>query len=98
MSNYVLNAQPRTAEQQGKGASRRLRREALVPAIIYGGDKEPVAITVEYRELIKLLEDTNFFSSTTAIKIAGQEETVIIKALQRHPSTNRPMHADFIRA
>lgn len=98
MSNYVLNATLRTAEQQGKGASRRLRREALIPAIIYGGNKEPVAITLEYREIIKLLEDNNFFTANTTIKFDGQEETVVIKALQRHPSTNRPMHADFIRA
>lgn len=97
MTNYVLNATLRTAEQQGKGASRRLRREALIPAIIYGADKEPVAVTIEYRELIKLLEDVNFFSSPTTIKFDGKEEIAQIQALQRHPATNRPIHADFLR-
>lgn len=97
MTTYVLNATLRTAEQQGKGASRRLRREALIPAIVYGAGKEPVAVTIEYRELIKLLEDENFFTSPVSIKFDGQEEVAQIQALQRHPSSNRPIHADFLR-
>lgn len=98
MSTYVLNAQVRTAEQQGKGASRRLRREALVPAIVYGANQEPVAITIEYRELIKLLEDQNFFTSPVTIKLGDKEEVAVIQALQRHPATNSPVHADFLRS
>ncbi|MDO4223568.1 MAG: 50S ribosomal protein L25 [Acinetobacter sp.] len=97
MTTYVLNATLRTAEQQGKGASRRLRRAALVPAIIYGANQEPVAITVEYRELVKLLEDENFFYSPVTIKLEGKEEVAQIKALQRHPAKNNPIHADFLR-
>ena len=53
MANFVLNAQARAEDKQGKGASR-LRRESLVPAIIYGGNAEPVAVTLELRELVKL--------------------------------------------
>ena len=53
MANFVLNATARNEDKQGKGASRRLRREALVPAIIYGGEAEPVAVTIELRELVK---------------------------------------------
>ncbi|AOA57774.1 50S ribosomal protein L25 [Acinetobacter larvae] len=97
MSNIVLNAQARAEDKQGKGASRRLRREALVPAIIYGADQEPVTVTLELRELVKALENDAFFTEASIINVAGKEEKVIIKALQRHPAKNTPMHADFLR-
>ncbi|WP_445116328.1 50S ribosomal protein L25/general stress protein Ctc [Acinetobacter sp. WZC-1] len=97
MSNFSLNAQVRADDKQGKGASRRLRREALVPAIIYGADKEPASITLELRELIKALEDNSFFSSIITLNVDGKEEQAVIKALQRHPAKNTPMHADFLR-
>ena len=56
MANFVLNAQAREAALQGKGASRRLRKQNLVPAIVYGADKEPASIAIRYNELIKSLE------------------------------------------
>ena len=95
--NFVLNAQARLAEHEGKGASRRLRREAKIPAIIYGGDKEPTCITLELREVVKAIESEAFFSSIITIKVDGQDERAIIKAMQRHPAKNTPMHADFMR-
>ena len=94
MANFVLNAQARAEDKQGKGASRRLRREALIPAIIYGGNAEPVTVTLELRELVKALESNAFFEEVVEIKV----ENVKIQALQRHPSKNTPMHADFKRA
>ncbi|OUY05747.1 50S ribosomal protein L25/general stress protein Ctc [Acinetobacter populi] len=97
MSNFVLNASVRDAAQEGKGASRRLRREAKVPAIIYGADQEPASITLELREVVKVLESEAFFSSIVEINLNGKKESVIIKALQRHPSKNTPLHADFLR-
>ncbi|WP_269914156.1 50S ribosomal protein L25/general stress protein Ctc [Acinetobacter sp. HY1485] len=97
MSNFVLTAQARAEEKQGKGASRRLRHAAQVPAIIYGGDVAPVSITLELRELVKALESQAFFSSIVEINVDGQVQEVVIKALQRHPSKNLPMHADFQR-
>lgn len=93
-----LSAIVRGEDLQGKGASRRLRKQNRVPAIIYGGDKEPVAVALRYNELIKSLETEAFFSETLTISIEGQgEEKVVIKALQRHPAKNTPMHADFVR-
>lgn len=97
MSNFTLNAQARADELQGKGASRRLRREARVPAIIYGGDAAPASVTLELRELVKVLEDNAFFSSVITIDVDGTKQQAIIKALQRHPAKNTPMHADFLR-
>ena len=98
MANFVLNAQAREAANQGKGASRRLRHAAQVPAIIYGGAAEPVAVTLELRELVKALESNAFFEEVVEINIDGKTESVKIQALQRHPAKNTPMHADFKRA
>ena len=98
MANFVLNAQARAEDKQGKGASRRLRREALIPAIIYGGNVEPVTVTLELRELVKALESNALFEEVVEIKVGDKVENVKIQALQRHPSKNTPMHADFKRA
>ncbi|ENV53174.1 50S ribosomal protein L25 [Acinetobacter baylyi] len=98
MANFVLNATARNEDKQGKGASRRLRREALVPAIIYGGEAEPVAVTIELRELVKALENNAFFEEVVEVKVGDKVENVKIQALQRHPAKNTPMHADFKRA
>ena len=97
MSNFVVNAVARNDE--GKGASRRLRRENLVPAIIYGGDKrkKPTAISVANNELVKLLEDNAFYSSILTVNLDGKEEQVILKDLQRHPAKPVVLHADFQR-
>lgn len=98
MANFVLNAQARAEDKQGKGASRRLRHAAQLPAIIYGGDAEPVAITLELRQLVKALENNAFFEEIIEIVIGDKTESVKIQALQRHPAKNTPMHADFKRA
>ena len=93
---FVVNAEVRT--DKGKGASRRLRRlENLVPAIIYGGDKEPVSLTLKHNEIIKSLENEAFYSHILTINIAGKEESAILKDLQRHPARDEIMHADFLR-
>jgi large subunit ribosomal protein L25 len=98
MANFVLNAVAREEAVQGKGSSRRLRLQNKVPAIIYGGAAEPVAVTLELRELVKVLENNAFFEEVVEINIDGKVESVKIQALQRHPSKNTPRHADFKRA
>ena len=98
MANFVLNAQARDAANQGKGASRRLRNVAQLPAIIYGGDAEPVTITLELRQLVKALENAAFFEEVIEVQVGDKVESVKIQALQRHPAKNTPMHADFKRA
>ncbi|OAV00353.1 MULTISPECIES: 50S ribosomal protein L25/general stress protein Ctc [Moraxella] len=97
MSQFTLNGVARAESQQGKGASRRLRKENLVPAIIYGGNDEAVAICVKTNEIVKALSNEAFFSSVIAINLDGAEHEVIIKALQRHPSKGFPLHVDFQR-
>ncbi len=98
MSNFTLNALVRGEELQGKGSSRRLRKQNLVPSIIYGGETEPLAVSLKLNEVVKVLESESFFSAIVSIKLEdGSEEAVIIKDLQRHPSKGIPLHADFQR-
>ena len=99
MSNvlYTVKGIARTDDQQGKGASRRLRKQNLVPAIIYGGNEEPTAIAIKNNELWKLLENEAFFSNILTIQLEGEDHLAVIKDLQRHPSKGFPMHADFQR-
>ncbi len=98
MANFVLDAAAREEAVQGKGSSRRLRLQNKVPAIIYGGAAEPVAVTLELRQLVKALESNAFFEEVVEIKVGDKTESVKIQALQRHPAKNTPMHADFVRA
>ncbi len=84
-------------EDQGKGASRRLRHQGLVPAIIYGAGKDPISVSVQHNELEKHLEDEAFYSHILTVKLTKGEEKVILKDLQRHPSKPILMHADFQR-
>ncbi|SFM10544.1 50S ribosomal protein L25/general stress protein Ctc [Marinobacter zhejiangensis] len=93
---FVLEATLR--DDQGKGASRRLRREeSKLPAIIYGGGKDATAISLQQKELSKALENEAFFSHILTIKVGDNEESVILKDLQRHPYKTTLIHADFLR-
>ncbi|SDK33841.1 50S ribosomal protein L25/general stress protein Ctc [Pseudomonas indica] len=96
MTEFALNAEVRS--DLGKGASRRLRRNAsLVPAVIYGGDKAPQSISLLAKDLAKLLENEAAFSHVITLNIGNSAETVLIKALQRHPAKSFVLHADFLR-
>jgi len=82
----------------GKGASRRLRRNAdLIPAIIYGAGKDPQPLTLVRKDLEKALENEAFYSQVINVNIEGDIQQAILKDLQRHPSKERVMHADFLR-
>ena len=96
MSDFKLIANVRSDE--GKGASRRLRRvEGKVPAVIYGGEAEPQSIALLQKDLFKALESESFFSSVITLSVDGKEETVILRDLQRHPAKAILLHADFQR-
>ena len=96
MTNFALNAEVRS--DLGKGASRRLRRnESLVPAVIYGGEKPAQSISLLAKDLAKLLENEAAFSHVLTLNVAGVNESVVIKALQRHPAKGFVLHADFQR-
>ncbi|HDY97706.1 MAG TPA: 50S ribosomal protein L25/general stress protein Ctc [Pseudomonas sabulinigri] len=96
MVDFSLNANAR--DDLGKGASRRLRRnENLVPAIVYGGNKEPQSISIAARELNKALENEAFYSHVIKLSIDGKKQDVLLKAMQRHPAKPIIMHVDFLR-
>ncbi len=85
-------------DDMGKGASRRLRRlEGNIPAIVYGSNKKPANITLVHKDLMKHLENEAFYSHIISLSIAGKEEDVILKDLQRHPAKDIILHADFLR-
>ncbi len=96
MSNeFELAAELRS--DTGKGASRRLRHQELVPAIMYGGGEDPVNLTFEHRHLVKATENDAFYSHILTIKVADKKQKVVLKDLQRHPSKRRIMHLDLLR-
>jgi large subunit ribosomal protein L25 len=97
MSNqFTINVSSRG--QFGRGPSRRLRRlEGVLPAIVYGGAEAPQPITLSLKELVRNLETEAFYSHVLTLVIDGKPQSAILKALQRHPATNIPLHADFQR-
>lgn len=92
---YKLNAILR--DDKGTGASRRLRHQDRVPAIVYGKGEEAVSIALEHNEIFHAIEDQKIFSSNVELNIGGKKEKVVIKALQRHPYKPKITHADFMR-
>jgi large subunit ribosomal protein L25 len=97
MSNVDFNISAEVRSDLGKGASRRLRHAGKVPAIIYGGDKEPVGITLAHDPLVHSLENEAFYSSILTIDVDGSKEKAVLKDLQRHPAKPVILHADFLR-
>ena len=93
--NFVVDAQPRTDE--GKGASRRLRREGLVPAVIYGGDKDPQSVSLAHNVMLQHVEHEAFFSHILDINVGGKKEKAILKDIQWHAYKPAIMHMDFQR-
>jgi len=84
-------------EDQGKGASRRLRHQGKVPAIIYGGGRPPRSLSFDHNKVLKQLENESFYSSVLSIKVGDRSQAVILKDMQRHPAKPRIMHMDFQR-
>ena len=93
--SFVVNAELRT--DQGKGASRRLRRTGKVPAILYGGKDQPLSLALNHNEMRKHLETEAFYSHILTLKIDGQEQQAVLKDIQRHPAQPLLMHFDFQR-
>ena len=96
MSEQVnLNATNR--EVEGKSSSRQLRRSGSVPAVIYGGEKDPIRISILEKDIAKAAEIPGFATQILNINISGEEQNVIVKEIQRHPATQRVLHADLQR-
>ncbi len=93
----LLNLPAEAREVGGKGASRSLRREGRVPAVIYGGKEAPVSIHVEQKLLVRLLGTGHFFNSVVEITVGGTKVQTLPKDVAFHPVSSLPLHADFLR-
>jgi len=93
-----LTLSAETRERAGKGASRHLRREGRVPAVVYGNNEEPLSIHVEEKALVKALSSGHFMNSVVMIEGASKAPArTLPKDVQFHPVTDRPLHVDFLR-
>lgn len=93
--NFEIEAVSRS--DQGKGASRRLRREGMVPGIIYGGGQDPEMFATQHNELIQHLDHEAFYSHILTVKLDGKVQKVVLKDLQRHPAKPFVTHMDLQR-
>ncbi len=94
-TSFELDAEFR--EMHGKGASRRLRHEGKVPAILYGGHADARPLTLNHQKLVLMLENERFYSTILSLKVGDQKQTAILKDVQRHPYKNAIVHIDFQR-
>ena len=95
MSEHTIKATSRAVE--GKGASRRLRHAASIPAIVYGGKSEPQAIQLDHEKIWLAQQNEWFYSSILNLDIDGKVESVLLRDMQRHPFKQIIMHLDFQR-
>lgn len=93
--SFELNAEPRS--DTGKGASRRLRHAGKVPAIMYGGNKDPETLTLSHNEVLRNLAHEAFYSHILTVKTGAGETQAILRDLQRHPSKAVILHMDLQR-
>ena len=94
-TSFELGAEFR--DGQGKGASRRLRHAGKVPAILYGGHREPRALALDHTRLLLMLDNERFFSTIINIKVGDVSQAAVLKDLQRHPAKNVVLHVDLQR-
>ena len=93
----VLTLSAETRERAGKGASRAMRREGRVPAVIYGNKQEALSIHIEEKGLMKMLNTGHFMNSVVMIDAGGEPVRTLPKDVQFHPVSDRPLHVDFLR-
>jgi large subunit ribosomal protein L25 len=84
-------------DDQGKGASRRLRRQGKVPAILYGGGRPPRALAFDHNKVLQQLDHEAFYSSILTIKVGDKTQAAILKDVQRHPARRQILHMDMQR-
>ncbi len=93
---HTIPAKPR--DRAGKGAARAVRREGLVPCVVYGENKDPLSISIDPRVIMKGLIEGHFFNTIYAIDVeGGKSERALPRDVQFHPVTDVPLHVDFLR-
>ena len=81
----------------GKGAARALRREGLIPAVIYGDKKAPLPISISYNEAMKSIFAGGFLSHIITVDVDGEKHRVIPRDYQLDPVKDKALHVDFLR-
>jgi len=94
-TNHNITATGR--KDEGKGASRRLRRSGHVPAIVYGGHAEPQSVQVEHNHLWLISQNEWFYSAILDLNVDGKVQKVLLRDMQRHPFKQQILHLDFLR-
>ncbi len=92
---HEIKVERRTDE--GKGASRRLRHAAKIPAIVYGGELKPVSIQIDHEAIWLASQHEWFYSSILDLSLGGDIQKVLLRDMQRHPFKQQIMHLDFQR-
>jgi len=95
MNEYELRGERR--DGGGKGATRRLRREGMIPGVLYGAGKDTVSITLDANDVHKRLQNEAFYSHIIDVKVSGEDTQAVLKALQRDPASDRVIHMDLLR-
>jgi large subunit ribosomal protein L25 len=93
--SFDVEAQSRS--DTGKGASRRLRREGLVPAVLYGGHQQPEMLALAHNQVVRHLQNEAFYSHVLNLKVGDVTTQAVLKDLQRHPAKPFILHMDFMR-
>jgi large subunit ribosomal protein L25 len=93
----AIEISARKREAQGTGASRRLRHMGMVPAILYGGDKDPVKLELDHQALILNLRNERFHASILTLDLGGAKEQVLLRSVNMHPFKLQVQHVDFQR-
>jgi large subunit ribosomal protein L25 len=94
-NNHEIKAQSR--KDEGKGASRRLRHAAFVPAVVYGAGQPPESIQIEHNTILLAAKNEWFFSSVLDLNVDGKVQKVLVRDWQKHPFKQLMMHMDFLR-
>lgn len=97
MGSIKFELEAETRADVGKGASRRLRHANKVPAVVYGANETPVALTLNHDKVVTALSHEAFYSHILTLKVGTKQEKVILKDIQRHPAKPRINHMDFLR-
>jgi large subunit ribosomal protein L25 len=97
MSEAIYKLEATVRSDKGTGASRRLRRDNKVPAVLFGGEQEPQGLALAHNKVWQAQEHEGFYSHILTLVIDGKEQEVILKDVQRHPWKNQVLHLDFQR-
>lgn len=97
MTDNAFEVEAQSRENIGSSHNRRLRKQELIPAVIYGAGQDPQNIMVQRRKIRKAMENEAFFSHILTISIDGKKQQAVLKNVQQNPETSRILHIDFLR-